>query len=145
MSAKTKTLTKKQREANAKANNNALLRKQASKVTHLKEGVTGKQLMKAQSNSNNAHKKDMFSFKTALKRAKDFDKKFITSMHLTRQDLTERKLKALMNDKEIERKAIQKEKFGYEKYSVWFVQSLIKRLAKAKAKEQKDGILSKLS
>jgi hypothetical protein len=132
----TKEITTKRAENKAK--NNAKRTKSKSgvlinkPVIYLKEGVTGAQLRTSQRDSNNAHKENLADFKTALKRAKEFDKGYITAFKLTRKEMTEAKLKTFLTPNEVTRQANNVTKLGYERYTVWGVQQLIRRMAKAK-------------
>ena len=125
-----KTAEKSTKVAEKRAENKAKNSKKIAKVTFLKEGVTGKDLMKSQIASNNAHKKDMGSFSQCLKRAIAFDDGFISSMKLTKADLAPKNLLTFLSDGEKLRQKARKDKGLEPKFSVWGVQMLIKRAAK---------------
>lgn len=91
----------------------------AKVVKYLSEGMTGKQLMKAKSEGNKAHKADALSFSYCLKRALQFAPSYLGGLKVDVNLLTPSNLLPMLNDKERAK----------GKFSVWLVLTLIKRYA----------------
>jgi hypothetical protein len=94
------------------------------KVTYLKEGVTGKQVMRSIFNGNGEHKKDAATFSFCLKRAKEFCSEFFSNLKgFDEKDLTPKNL--------IPFRWVSNEK--RETFSVYEVEMMIKDFYAAKA------------
>ena len=98
--------------------------KKVEVVKYLKEGVTGKQMMKAIYDANNRHKQDLGTFSQCLKRAIEFGKdefsKTIKGFNV--KDCTPINLVPLRSAKNI----------GKENFSVYEVLMLIKKYYQTK-------------
>lgn len=94
------------------------------KVIYLKEGVTGKQMMKSIYKANNEHKKDLGSFSQCLKRAIEFGAKEFeaTIKAFNVKDCTPKNLIPLRSAARI----------GKENFSVYEVLMLIKKFYQTK-------------
>jgi hypothetical protein len=89
---------------------------------YLKEGITGKQVMKSKSATNVKVKEENSSFSFCLKQVQKHDQQFLASfVGYKKADLTPANLLPLMNERE--------KKSG--KFTAWLVMSLISRYYKA--------------
>ena len=75
--------------------------KKVEVMKYLKEGVTGKQMMKAIYDANNRHKKDLGTFSQCLKRAIEFGSEELTAniAKFNVKDCTPKNLIPLRNEK----------------------------------------------
>ena len=95
----------------------------APKVVYLKEGVTGKQLLKAKIEANNKNKEELHSISFCIKQIKRHGKQFTKLIKgFNEKDLTPANLLPMRTEKEQER----------TKFTFWMVEQLIVRFYKAK-------------
>jgi hypothetical protein len=98
--------------------------KKVEVIKYLKDGVTGKQMMKAIYDANNRHKKDLGTFSQCLKRAIEFGSEEFTATikGFNVKDCTPKNLIPLRNEKR-----------GVDaKFSVYEVLMLIKKFYQTK-------------
>jgi len=92
------------------------------KITYLKEGVTGKQVMRSIYDANNEHKVDLGTFSQCLKRAIQFNKFDTVVNNFNVNELTPKNLMPFRS----------KANEGKEKFSVYEVLMMIKKFYQAK-------------
>lgn len=108
-------------------------------VTYLKEGVTGKQRMKAKSDTNNAIKRERASFNNSRDAIFKEGSEWINQINMTKtafkNKFAPRDLKNLMTLQELEWavKAVTDEKRGYVNFTPWLLMGLIDRALKGDA------------
>ena len=99
----------------------AVIAKEKAKVTHLKEGVTGKQLVRLRIVANNASKEEVKSISWCIKQSLKHSQDYLNSFtHYNPADITPANLIPLLTEKQA----------ASGKFSVWLVNGLIAKFYK---------------
>lgn len=100
-------------------------------ATIIKEGMTGKKIIALKVNANRSNKDEIHSLSFCIKQVKKHGKEYLKAVKVSQKELTPVILLQYLTEKEKAR--VSKS----NKYSFWLVESLVGRLAKAKAAGKK--------